>query len=138
VGCARAKHKQALLSARAKHKQALLSARAKHKQALLSARAKHKQALLSARAKRKQARHDRVSGRVGEGKGAGSKEAPAMIPTSDPHGLGPLSTAERICLSRARSLLAQADRLPLPLAAAYRRRAEELELEAHLIHEAAA
>ena len=49
-----------------------------------------------------------------------------------------VTTAERVCHSRARSLLLQADRLPVPLAAAYRRRAQELELEAFLIHEAAA
>ena len=36
------------------------------------------------------------------------------------------------------SLIAQADRLPLPLASAYRRRAQELELEAYLLHHAAA
>jgi hypothetical protein len=52
--------------------------------------------------------------------------------------LGHLSTAARICLARASSLRLQADRLPGPLAAAYRRRADELELEAYLIHEAAA
>ena len=46
--------------------------------------------------------------------------------------------AERMCQSRARSLLAQADRLPVPLAAAYRRRAQELELEAYLLHQMAA
>ena len=49
-----------------------------------------------------------------------------------------VSTAERVCHSRARALLAQAERLPVPLASAYRRRAQELELEAYLIHEAAA
>ena len=48
------------------------------------------------------------------------------------------SAAERVCQSRARSLLAQADRLPTPLAAAYRRRAQELELEAYLLHQTAA
>jgi hypothetical protein len=48
------------------------------------------------------------------------------------------SAAERMCQSRARSLLAQADRLPTPLAAAYRRRAQELELEAYLLHQTAA
>jgi hypothetical protein len=32
----------------------------------------------------------------------------------------------------------QADRLPLPLANAYRRRAAELEREAHSLHDAAA
>jgi hypothetical protein len=46
--------------------------------------------------------------------------------------------AERMCQARARSLLAQADRLPVPLAAAYRRRAQELELEAYLLHQTAA
>ena len=48
------------------------------------------------------------------------------------------TAAERMCQSRARSLLAQADRLPVPLAAAYRRRAQELELEAYLLHQTAA
>ena len=48
------------------------------------------------------------------------------------------TAAERVCHSRARSLLAQADRLPTPLASAYRRRAQELELEAYLLHETAA
>jgi hypothetical protein len=48
------------------------------------------------------------------------------------------TTAERVCQSRARSLLAQADRLPTPLASAYRRRAQELELEAYLLHQTAA
>jgi hypothetical protein len=48
------------------------------------------------------------------------------------------SAAERVCQSRARSLLAQADRMPTPLAAAYRRRAQELELEAYLLHQTAA
>jgi hypothetical protein len=48
------------------------------------------------------------------------------------------SAAERVCQSRARSLLAEADRLPTPLAAAYRRRAQELELEAYLLHQTAA
>jgi hypothetical protein len=61
-----------------------------------------------------------------------------MDPTSYLSTLGQLSTAERIRLARARSLLAQADRLPLPLAAAYRRRAAELEQEAHLLHDTAA
>jgi hypothetical protein len=61
-----------------------------------------------------------------------------MDPISDLSTLGQLSTAERICLSRARSLLMQADRLPLPLANAYRRRAAELEREAHSLHDAAA
>jgi hypothetical protein len=45
---------------------------------------------------------------------------------------------ERWCQSRARSLVAQADQLPVPLAWAYRRRAQELELEAYLRHHAAA
>jgi hypothetical protein len=48
------------------------------------------------------------------------------------------TAAERVCHSRARSLLAQADRLPVPLASAYRRRAQELELEAYLLHQTAA
>ncbi|TML08258.1 MAG: hypothetical protein E6G39_18190 [Actinobacteria bacterium] len=48
------------------------------------------------------------------------------------------SAEERWRQSRARSLIAQADRLPLPLASAYRRRAQELELEAYLLHHAAA
>ena len=48
------------------------------------------------------------------------------------------TAAERMCQSRARSLLAQADRLPVPLASAYRRRAQELELEAYLLHQTAA
>jgi hypothetical protein len=45
---------------------------------------------------------------------------------------------ERVRQSRARSLLAQADRLLPPLASAYRRRAQELELEAFLLHQTAA
>lgn len=61
-----------------------------------------------------------------------------MNPTVEITVLDDVSTAERVCHSRARSLLAQADRLPTPLATAYRRRAQELELEAYLIHEAAA
>ena len=61
-----------------------------------------------------------------------------MNPTVDFNVFDHISTAERVCHSRAASLLAQADRLPVPLAAAYRRRAQELELEAYLIHEAAA
>ena len=48
------------------------------------------------------------------------------------------SAEERWRHSRARSLIAQADHLPLPWAAAYRRRAQELELEAYLLHHAAA
>jgi hypothetical protein len=48
------------------------------------------------------------------------------------------SADERWCQSRARSLIAQADRLPVPLAWAYRRRAQELELEAYLLHRNAA
>ncbi|HUP74269.1 MAG TPA: hypothetical protein VM282_14600 [Acidimicrobiales bacterium] len=52
--------------------------------------------------------------------------------------LAAASAAERMCQSRARSLLAQADRLPTPLASAYRRRAQELELEAYLLHQTAA
>jgi hypothetical protein len=48
------------------------------------------------------------------------------------------SVEERCCQSRARSLLAQADQLPVPLASAYRRRAQELELEAYLRHQTAA
>lgn len=61
-----------------------------------------------------------------------------MNPTLDFSLFDDVSTAERVCHSRARALLAQAERLPVPLAAAYRRRAQELELEAYLIHEAAA
>lgn len=54
------------------------------------------------------------------------------------HELEAPTAAERMCQSRARSLLAQADRLPTPLASAYRRRAQELELEAYLLHQTAA
>jgi hypothetical protein len=61
-----------------------------------------------------------------------------MNPTFELSFFDEVSAAERVCHSRARSLLEQADRLPTPLAAAYRRRAQELELEAYLIHEAAA
>ena len=66
------------------------------------------------------------------------QEACDMNPTSVMHDLDAPTAAERLCQSRARSLLAQADRLPMPLASAYRRRAQELELEAYLIHQTAA
>jgi len=55
-----------------------------------------------------------------------------IIPDLDDAGV-----EERLCQSRARSLVAQADQLPMPLAWAYRRRAQELELEAYLLHQAA-
>jgi hypothetical protein len=55
-----------------------------------------------------------------------------IIPDLDDAGV-----EERLCQARARSLVAQADRLPVPLAWAYRRRAQELELEAYLLHRAA-
>ena len=61
-----------------------------------------------------------------------------MNTTSVIQDLDALTAAERMCQSRARSLLAQADRLPTPLASAYRRRAQELELEAYLLHQTAA
>ena len=61
-----------------------------------------------------------------------------MNTTSVIQDLDASTPAERMCQSRARSLLAQADRLPVPLAAAYRRRAQELELEAYLLHQTAA
>jgi hypothetical protein len=61
-----------------------------------------------------------------------------MKTTTVIHDLDASTTAERMCQSRARSLLAQADRLPTPLASAYRRRAQELELEAYLLHQTAA
>jgi hypothetical protein len=61
-----------------------------------------------------------------------------MNPTIVMHDLDGGTAEERCRQSRARSLLAQADRLPLPLASAYRRRAQELELEAYLLHHAAA
>ena len=61
-----------------------------------------------------------------------------MNPTIVIEDLEGASAEERCRQSRARSLIAQADRLPLPLASAYRRRAQELELEAYLLHHAAA
>ena len=61
-----------------------------------------------------------------------------MNTTSVIEDLDASTPAERMCQSRARSLLAQADRLPVPLAAAYRRRAQELALEAYLLHQTAA
>ena len=61
-----------------------------------------------------------------------------MNTTSVIQDLDASTAAERMCQSRARSLLAQADRLPTPLASAYRRRAQELELEAYLLHQTAA
>lgn len=44
-----------------------------------------------------------------------------------------LSAQARMLRSRANSLVAQAGSLPEPLAATYRRRANELNVEAHLI-----
>jgi len=61
-----------------------------------------------------------------------------MTTTTVLHDLDALTAAERVCQARARSLLAQAERLPIPLASAYRRRAQELELEAYLLHQTAA
>ena len=61
-----------------------------------------------------------------------------MTATATIHALEAPTVAQRVCHSRARSLLAQADHLPSPLAWAYRRRAEELELEAYLLHDTAA
>ena len=62
----------------------------------------------------------------------------AVIDLDFPEKVEFATEAERMCQSRARSLLAQADRLPVPLASAYRRRAQELELEAYLLHQTAA